>query len=116
MFIFLGIFCSLLLMLIIGIYHNFIFNNNLENSNILVWASSFECGFVAEAININSFSVNFFILLIFFVLFDLEISLLINIPFQFFWFNNITYYWSFLVILILGYLYEVISGFIEWEN
>ncbi|PWS21451.1 hypothetical protein DKP78_23505, partial [Enterococcus faecium] len=47
------------------------------------WLSCFECGFLSGRIVECYFSYTYFILLVFFVVFDLEVSLLLNIPFGF---------------------------------
>nr|YP_009524391.1 NADH dehydrogenase subunit 3 [Lepidotrema longipenis]AXR86351.1 NADH dehydrogenase subunit 3 [Lepidotrema longipenis] len=108
--------CISLIFFLLICYNSFWYGDNYSNDNKLVWISSFECGFLGENSNINSFSVNFFILLVFFVVFDLEISLLLNFPFQGSFFKSLYFYNMFILIICLGYLFEVLKGFINWEN
>nr|YP_010121354.1 NADH dehydrogenase subunit 3 [Scutogyrus longicornis]QRC77983.1 NADH dehydrogenase subunit 3 [Scutogyrus longicornis] len=84
--------------------------------SVNVWSSSFECGFIGHSIKINNFGVGFFLILVFFVLFDLEISLLLNSAFQFEFYNNGVYYLVFVLILSLGFFLEVVFGYVGWCN
>lgn len=49
-----------------------------------------------------------------FVIFDLEISLLLNMPSQGLLFFNFGYYYLFLVFLLIGYVFELFSGYVCW--
>lgn len=75
---------------------------------------SFECGFVAQRLAENYFRYVYFILLVFFVVFDLEISLLLNMPCQGELFKNMAYYVFFLGLVGIGFGYEVYSGYVGW--
>nr|AFD18244.1 NADH dehydrogenase subunit 3 [Pseudorhabdosynochus yangjiangensis] len=108
--------CIFLILGLLLIYNSFWFGGNYSNDNNLVWINSFECGFLGENSIIDSFSINFFILLVFFVIFDLEISLLLNIPYQLINFKSLIYYSVFVIILVVGYLVETYKGFITWEE
>nr|UEN67862.1 NADH dehydrogenase subunit 3 [Rhabdosynochus viridisi] len=116
MFLFIILFCSNLILILLLFYNSAWFGSNYQNDNNLVWSSSYECGFVGETSLVDSFSTSFFILLVFFVVFDLEISLLLNVGFQENGFKNLIYYLIFIYFLVLGYLFEVFSGFIKWEG
>nr|YP_003934530.1 NADH dehydrogenase subunit 3 [Benedenia hoshinai]ABK58259.1 NADH dehydrogenase subunit 3 [Benedenia hoshinai] len=107
---------SFIIILLIFIYHYLLFNITSLGLNQSVWSSSFECGFSGHSININNFSVSFFILLVFFVVFDLEISLLLNMPVQPNLFKNFFFYYFFLILIVIGYLLEVFKGFVNWQN
>nr|AEY84584.1 NADH dehydrogenase subunit 3 [Didymobothrium rudolphii]QXU59568.1 NADH dehydrogenase subunit 3 [Didymobothrium rudolphii] len=89
------------------------FNKSLSGC-VLSWASPYECGFNAGYLNFNNFSFTYFSLLVFFVVFDLEISLLLNMPLQGGLYNNFFYYYVFLVILSSGFLIELYSGYVRW--
>nr|YP_009829434.1 NADH dehydrogenase subunit 3 [Enterogyrus malmbergi]QJD07096.1 NADH dehydrogenase subunit 3 [Enterogyrus malmbergi] len=95
---------------------NFYSSLKTGNYNVNVWCSPFECGFIGHNVKVNSFSAGFFLLLVFFVIFDLEISLLLNCVFQEEFFKNLIYYLFFLVIVALAFLFEVVNGFVGWYN
>nr|YP_010015782.1 NADH dehydrogenase subunit 3 [Thaparocleidus asoti]QOI72779.1 NADH dehydrogenase subunit 3 [Thaparocleidus asoti] len=105
------------LFFLISFYNSNFFSNMLSsNENILIWASSFECGFVGHLLKINNFSNGIFILLVFFVVFDLEVSLLLNAIFQVDFIKNLVYYYFFIFLVAIGFVFEVISGFVSWVN
>nr|BAV82534.1 NADH dehydrogenase subunit 3 [Mesocestoides corti]BBB87252.1 NADH dehydrogenase subunit 3 [Mesocestoides vogae] len=78
------------------------------------WSSSYECGFISGSLSFNSFSFTYFSLLVFFVVFDLEISLLLNISFQGVLYYNFFYYFLFLLMLVFSFLLEVVMGYVRW--
>nr|NP_114380.1 NADH dehydrogenase subunit 3 [Hymenolepis diminuta]AAK51340.1 NADH dehydrogenase subunit 3 [Hymenolepis diminuta]BAV82498.1 NADH dehydrogenase subunit 3 [Hymenolepis diminuta] len=95
----------------------YFFSSSLFNKGCLVvvsWASPYECGFSPSSLSFNCFSFTYFSLLVFFVIFDLEISLLLNMPEQGILFNNFYYYYVFLLILGVGFLLEVLMGYVRW--
>nr|UFQ88427.1 NADH dehydrogenase subunit 3 [Rhinebothrium sp. LRP 10396] len=87
---------------------------NKVYSSISSWASPYECGFVSSSLSFNCFSITYFSLLVFFVVFDLEISLLLNLPEQGLLYSNFIYYYTFLVILAIGFLGEIGLGYVRW--
>lgn len=78
--------------------------------------TAYECGFEPFEDARNKFDVKFYIVAILFIIFDIEIIFLLP------WLLNIVYigiqgFWSmilFLVILGLGFLYEIIKGALDW--
>nr|AFH27163.1 NADH dehydrogenase subunit 3 [Caryophyllaeides fennica] len=80
----------------------------------LSWSSPYECGFVANSASFDSFSFSYFSLLVFFVVFDLEISLLLNMPEQGAIWGGFVFYIGFLLILSFGFLTEVVFGYVRW--
>nr|WPK96126.1 NADH dehydrogenase subunit 3 [Paranoplocephala sp. 4 MG-2023]WPK96127.1 NADH dehydrogenase subunit 3 [Paranoplocephala sp. 4 MG-2023] len=102
-------------LLFISIYF---FSSGLFNklmSSGLSWASAYECGFSSNSLSFNNFSFTYFSLLVFFVIFDLEISLLLNMPEQGLLLENFFYYYFFLVILLIGFFLEVMLGYVRWS-
>nr|AEY84590.1 NADH dehydrogenase subunit 3 [Echinobothrium harfordi] len=98
---------SVILAGVLGIYN--------KNSNAVInWASPYECGFSSNSLSLDSFSFTYFSLLVFFVVFDLEISLLLNLPEQGYLYSNFFFYFSFLLILSLGFVIEVFFGYVRW--
>nr|YP_010570397.1 NADH dehydrogenase subunit 3 [Ophiophthalmus serratus]UZG65885.1 NADH dehydrogenase subunit 3 [Ophiophthalmus serratus] len=94
----------------------YIFPLNIININK---ASPYECGFDPLNSSRLPFSFRFFLIAILFLIFDLEIALLIPLPFSL----NFTYYQNsifflalFIIILSIGLYYEWISGGLEWAN
>nr|YP_009295513.1 NADH dehydrogenase subunit 3 [Monacoa grimaldii]BAV56994.1 NADH dehydrogenase subunit 3 [Monacoa grimaldii] len=81
--------------------------------------SPYECGFDPLGSARLPFSLRFFLIAILFLLFDLEIALLLPLP----WSNQLltpytTLSWatSVLALLILGLAYEWVQGGLEWAE
>nr|YP_009732646.1 NADH dehydrogenase subunit 3 [Ophiarachnella gorgonia]QHT54253.1 NADH dehydrogenase subunit 3 [Ophiarachnella gorgonia] len=88
-------------------------NNELEKIH------PYECGF--DPINSSRlpFSFRFFLIAILFLLFDLEIALLLPLPFSTLinnLNNSIIYLTMFLITLILGLYFEWTNGGLEWAE
>nr|UFQ89063.1 NADH dehydrogenase subunit 3 [Rhodobothrium cf. paucitesticulare DJM-2021]UFQ89111.1 NADH dehydrogenase subunit 3 [Rhodobothrium cf. paucitesticulare DJM-2021] len=101
-----------ILFFIIGFFTSGIFNKSVNA--VISWSSPYECGFPSNSLSFNCFSFTYFSLLVFFVVFDLEISLLLNLPEQGILFNNFFYYFCFLFILTIGFLFEIALGYVRW--
>ena len=80
-----------------------------------VWVSPFECGFLGQVLTENVFRYTYFILLVFFVIFDLEVSLLLNMPYEGMLFKKFGFYFFFLVLLVRGYAFELSKGYVSWN-
>nr|AYW52638.1 NADH dehydrogenase subunit 3 [Astrohamma tuberculatum] len=81
--------------------------------------SPYECGF--DPINSPRlpFSFRFFLVAILFLLFDLEIALLIPLPSSFNLSNTNNSLWvfsTFIIILTYGLFFEWINGGLDWAN
>nr|YP_010985619.1 NADH dehydrogenase subunit 3 [Cichla temensis]WOK81891.1 NADH dehydrogenase subunit 3 [Cichla temensis] len=81
--------------------------------------SPYECGFDPLGSARLPFSLRFFLVAILFLLFDLEIALLLPLP----WGDQLssplmTFTWAFtiLTLLTLGLIYEWIQGGLEWAE
>nr|YP_009311314.1 NADH dehydrogenase subunit 3 [Barboides gracilis]BAV70087.1 NADH dehydrogenase subunit 3 [Barboides gracilis] len=81
--------------------------------------SPYECGFDPLGSARLPFSLRFFLVAILFLLFDLEIALLLPLP----WGDQlpnpiITFFWvmTVLILLTLGLIYEWIQGGLEWAE
>nr|BAI77216.1 NADH dehydrogenase subunit 3 [Bertella idiomorpha] len=81
--------------------------------------SPYECGFDPVGSARLPFSMRFFLVAILFLLFDLEIALLLPLP----WGNQqdsplLTFSWTSLVLalLTLGLIYEWLQGGLEWAE
>nr|UFQ89051.1 NADH dehydrogenase subunit 3 [Serendip sp. MZUSP 7987] len=102
----------LALFLIITFFVSGVFNKS--DRVVSSWSSPYECGFCSNSLSFNCFSFTYFSLLVFFVVFDLEISLLLNLPEQGLLYNNFVYYFSFLLILVFGFITEIVMGYVRW--
>lgn len=83
--------------------------------------TAYECGVPAEGIVHTRFSVKFYLTALLFMLFDLEVVILIPWTFIYreFLANNISIIGPiafFLGVLILGLYYEVKKGALQWEK
>nr|YP_009990432.1 NADH dehydrogenase subunit 3 [Neogobius melanostomus]YP_009990549.1 NADH dehydrogenase subunit 3 [Schedophilus medusophagus]QNM99656.1 NADH dehydrogenase subunit 3 [Schedophilus medusophagus]QNM99864.1 NADH dehydrogenase subunit 3 [Schedophilus medusophagus] len=81
--------------------------------------SPYECGFDPLGSARLPFSLRFFLIAILFLLFDLEIALLLPLP----WGDQLpspltTFFWAsaILVLLTLGLIYEWVQGGLEWAE
>nr|YP_001054770.1 NADH dehydrogenase subunit 3 [Oreochromis sp. KM-2006]ADB43197.1 NADH dehydrogenase subunit 3 [Oreochromis niloticus]ADD71263.1 NADH dehydrogenase subunit 3 [Oreochromis sp. 'red tilapia']ADD71185.1 NADH dehydrogenase subunit 3 [Oreochromis niloticus]ADD71198.1 NADH dehydrogenase subunit 3 [Oreochromis niloticus]ADD71224.1 NADH dehydrogenase subunit 3 [Oreochromis niloticus] len=81
--------------------------------------SPYECGFDPLGSARLPFSLRFFLVAILFLLFDLEIALLLPLP----WGDQLssplmTFIWAFtvLILLTLGLIYEWTQGGLEWAE
>nr|AMB65581.1 NADH dehydrogenase subunit 3 [Ptychobarbus kaznakovi] len=81
--------------------------------------SPYECGFDPVGSARLPFSLRFFLVAILFLLFDLEIALLLPLP----WGDQLdnpteTFFWAtaVLVLLTLGLIYEWAQGGLEWAE
>nr|QRV61258.1 NADH dehydrogenase subunit 3 [Tanaisia sp. SS-2020] len=109
--------CLVLFFVLLGLvwgFHLFLWSRGRSLSGDRVWASSFECGFVSSRLAENYFSFTYFLLLVFFVVFDLEVSLLLNLPYCV-GIKNVSSYVLFLVFLCFGYTAEVAKGYVVWS-
>lgn len=82
-------------------------------------ASPFECGFDPNHNARVPFSIRFFLLAIIFIVFDIEIVLLIPLPLLYYYTNLTSLIIgriSFLLILLLGLLHEWNQGSLDWSN
>nr|UFQ87243.1 NADH dehydrogenase subunit 3 [Schistosoma guineensis] len=92
-------------LLLVGLVHYSVFGvkhfNGNRYSNLSEWYSSFECGFLGHGLNENFFSFSYLNLLILFVVFDLEISLLLNIVYDGIWYYTFWCYFFFFFFWLL---------------
>ena len=82
---------------------------------------AYECGVKAEGLVHTRFSVKFYVTAMLFILFDIEVVFLIPWAFVYreFLANHIAIFWpvmAFIGLLLLGLLYEVKKGALEWEK
>ena len=80
------------------------------------WISSFECGFLSHGFSEKFFSYTYMNMLLIFVVFDLEVSLLLNVPFDEYFYNSYVYYIFFIGVVCVGYLFEVYKSYVCWSR
>jgi NADH-quinone oxidoreductase subunit A len=83
--------------------------------------SAYECGVAAEGVIHTRFSVKFYITALLFMLFDLEIVILVPWTFIYreFLAEGIAIFWPimfFIGVLVLGLFYEIKKGALQWEK
>jgi NADH-quinone oxidoreductase subunit A len=83
--------------------------------------SAYECGVPAEGLLHTRFSVKFYLTALLFMLFDLEVVILI--PWTFVYREFLAYHVAILApilfffgVLVLGLFYEIKKGALEWER
>nr|YP_010835878.1 NADH dehydrogenase subunit 3 [Onukindia connexa]WGC89397.1 NADH dehydrogenase subunit 3 [Onukindia connexa] len=82
-------------------------------------SSSFECGFNPMSYSRLPFSIHFFLISVIFLIFDIEIVIII--PLIFIMKSTILFYWLmtsifFIMVLILGLYHEWYNGMLNWTN
>nr|AJJ48411.1 NADH dehydrogenase subunit 3 [Radix sp. MOTU5] len=106
---------SLMLSIILVVVF-FLTNFPLENENEKL--SPFECGFEPLSNMRSPFSTRFFILVVLFLIFDVEISLLFPLI-NMVYFNTLAMVLSlmmFLFVLLVGIFYEWNEGALDWVS
>nr|AFD18213.1 NADH dehydrogenase subunit 3 [Diplorchis hangzhouensis] len=89
--------------------------NKFWNSYFSGFVSSYECGFSSIGNISTNFSLGFLLLLVFFVLLDVEVVLLFNYCLNSGWCVLICYLF-FLLVVFLGFLYEIVCGFVFFKK
>ena len=80
--------------------------------------SSYECGFNPFSDSRVKFEIRFYLVGILFIIFDLEITFLF--PWLFIVIENMTFLnglgmFFFILLLLIGFIYEIINGALDWE-
>ncbi len=80
--------------------------------------STYECGFNPFSDSRVKFEIRYYIVAILFLIFDLEITLLL--PWTFIVLGDLSYLggcamFIFILLLLLGFIYEIIKGGLDWE-
>nr|YP_005351107.1 NADH dehydrogenase subunit 3 [Pseudochauhanea macrorchis]AEO93256.1 NADH dehydrogenase subunit 3 [Pseudochauhanea macrorchis] len=91
-----------------------VFRSN-KNFSFIHYISSFECGFSGSLSMFSNFSGSFLLLLVFFVLLDVEVVLLINSSLEESHIFNYLYYCTFLIVVLIGFFYEICSSLIKFN-
>nr|QKN98979.1 NADH dehydrogenase subunit 3 [Mileewa ponta] len=82
-------------------------------------SSPFECGFNPTSKKRLPFSIHFFLIAVIFLIFDIEIIIIIPMIFtlksslMFYWMNSIT---SLVIVLLMGLYHEWYNGMLKWTK
>nr|YP_010460096.1 NADH dehydrogenase subunit 3 [Lycosa shansia]UUC05143.1 NADH dehydrogenase subunit 3 [Lycosa shansia] len=76
--------------------------------------SCYECGFDPYSSTRLFFSYRFFLISILFIIFDVEISLMLPVPFFLTGEMGFFFFFFFILILLLGLVYEYFYGSLNW--
>nr|YP_009648541.1 NADH dehydrogenase subunit 3 [Ectomomyrmex javanus]QCE31828.1 NADH dehydrogenase subunit 3 [Ectomomyrmex javanus] len=79
--------------------------------------SSFECGFDPMSNTRIPFSIQFFLISLMFLIFDIEITMLIPLTFNLLYLNlfMVFSFLFFMIILIFSIYYEYMENMLEWK-
>nr|YP_009117193.1 NADH dehydrogenase subunit 3 [Neoscona theisi]AJE26549.1 NADH dehydrogenase subunit 3 [Neoscona theisi] len=78
--------------------------------------SSYECGFNVKSVARMFFSFRFFLISILFLIFDIEIALMLPIPYLMLSGDKMMIIYMFFFVLVLGLIYEYFYGSLNWLN
>nr|YP_010265815.1 NADH dehydrogenase subunit 3 [Folsomia candida]UHY94345.1 NADH dehydrogenase subunit 3 [Folsomia candida] len=80
--------------------------------------SAFECGFDPKSSSRLPFSLRFYLIAVVFLIFDVEITLIIPLPViltSMNWAHTLTLLTFFILILLMGLLHEWNQGALDWK-
>nr|AKS04375.1 NADH dehydrogenase subunit 3 [Parasagitta elegans] len=101
-YLYAGVVCLVTSLLLLGMVVSF------SKKSTQAKGSPFECGFDASGISRVPFCMKFFLVSIIFLVFDVEVSLIFPMIY-----SNYQVF-SFLLILLMGLLYEWVYGGLRW--
>nr|YP_025742.1 NADH dehydrogenase subunit 3 [Cyriopagopus schmidti]AAP51152.1 NADH dehydrogenase subunit 3 [Cyriopagopus schmidti] len=99
-----------ILVFIVYLLFLFVSMSSDKNDSML---SSYECGFDSVMGARLSFSYRFFLISILFLVFDVEITLLVPLPYVEMEMWQVYGLWWFMTVLFFGLLYEYFNGVLE---
>lgn len=97
--------CGLFFILVLILPRNFI---------TFIEETPFECGLNHNILNVIPFSYQFFLIAVLFLIFDIEISLMLPFSIETWSLFNSNSVWLIIVVLLIGVLYEWKNGKINW--
>nr|YP_009240931.1 NADH dehydrogenase subunit 3 [Neoscona adianta]ALF63165.1 NADH dehydrogenase subunit 3 [Neoscona adianta] len=108
---FVGLLLSFLMVVIVSILFFMIPYKKLLDTETF---SSYECGFNVKSIARMFFSFRFFLISILFLIFDIEIALMLPIPYLMLSGDKMMIIYMFFLVLVLGLVYEYMYGSLNW--
>lgn len=85
-----------------------------KDKTLIETVSSYECGFDPYSLTRLVFSYRFYLISILFIIFDVEISLILPCPFFVGIDLGIWIFLIFIFVLIVGLIYEYYYGSLDW--
>ena len=107
------LFCLIVSIILFSISFFFIYQSR-DNEKI----SSYECGFNPFSDSRIKFEIRFYLIGILFIIFDLEITFLfpwLMIVMEKLTFLNSISMFMFILLLLIGFIYEILKGALDWE-
>jgi NADH:ubiquinone oxidoreductase subunit 3 (subunit A) len=107
------LFCLIVSIILFSISFFLIYQSR-DNEKI----SSYECGFNPFSDSRIKFEIRFYLIGILFIIFDLEISFLfpwLMIVMEKLTFLNSISMFMFILLLLIGFIYEILKGALDWE-
>nr|WRY72415.1 NADH dehydrogenase subunit 3 [Eurhadina rubra] len=110
-----------LLVIIMLIIVMMLLMTNLSKKTVMDWQKStpFECGFNPMSSKRMSFSVHFFLIAVIFLIFDIEIIIVLPMTLTLKSSTIISWMFTstmFMLILIMGLYHEWMNGMLKWTN
>jgi len=104
---------SLLLAIIIFLLSYFLIQKQIDTEKV----SAYECGFDPFNDARGRFDVRFYLVAILFIIFDLEVTFLFPWAVSLFFLDLFGYFsmMYFLLVLLVGFIYEWQKGALDWE-
>lgn len=111
--IFISFLFSIILSLIIILLSYFL---NFQNSDFEK-ISAYECGFQPFEDARDKFDIRFYLVSILFIIFDLEVVFLFPWSVSLYFLNFFGFWtmFGFVLLLIIGFIYEWVKGALDWE-
>nr|QHH25550.1 NADH dehydrogenase subunit 3 [Leucauge celebesiana] len=106
MFVYMMLMVIILVMLVYFIFFLMSYKNIFDFESGTVY----ECGFEINSSTRSVFSYRFFLISVLFLIFDVEIVLMLPTPLAF----SSLYFLFFVMILMIGLIYEFYCGSLEW--
>nr|YP_010536428.1 NADH dehydrogenase subunit 3 [Hexostoma thynni]UYC28906.1 NADH dehydrogenase subunit 3 [Hexostoma thynni] len=78
------------------------------------YSSVFECGFNGALTSFSNFSRSFMLLLVFFVVLDVEVVLLLSSCLEMESYSSYPFIVVFILVVLLGFYYEIHSGLVKF--
>nr|QNV12140.1 NADH dehydrogenase subunit 3 [Araneus diadematus] len=110
---FLALMMSIILVMVVSVLFFLLSYKKLLDEETF---SSYECGFNVSSMARMFFSFRFFLISVLFLIFDIEIALMLPIPYLMFSVNSMFVIYMFFMVLVMGLIYEYFYGSLNWLN
>nr|YP_010297089.1 NADH dehydrogenase subunit 3 [Plator insolens]UMI39149.1 NADH dehydrogenase subunit 3 [Plator insolens] len=101
-------------LMLVGLVYFLFFLIFYSESGGMEMISCYECGFEPYSLTRQTFSYRFYLISILFVIFDVEIALILPVPFLIDFEVGLWVFMIFIMVLIVGLVYEYYCGSLEW--